>query len=213
VSGISRPGIWHLLLWMTCCAIYLSLMRWFLPPTGLRSTDIIQLSLFALYTGLCWTGALLVIGRTVRPAGFPLEPGAWLLFALGCILAVDLLTAMLSDRPEHRSLSWRLSAGCLAWAAPTLSRDLPGRWKALFAMLAILATARLVWSLVAVSYRLPPMPRQAIRGYALVQLIAGLTALLAVALRDRQLRRRDGWLHWTGIACLVVWLRWCASVW
>jgi hypothetical protein len=210
VSDSSQPGIWHLLLWMTCCAVYFSLMKLFLPASVLRPADVIRLSLFALFTGLCWTGALLAIGRMVRGSGPALEPGMWLLFTLGCVLAVDFVVALLPDRSAVRPLSLHLAAGCLTWVAPMLSRRLPGRWKALFAVMAVLSAAKLLWLIAAIGQGLD-ISRQYVHGYALVQLIAGLAVLSIVVLRDWQAKQRDSWLHWMGIVCLVVWLGWCAS--
>ncbi len=200
-----QPRLWHLLLWMTGCAVYFGLTRHLIVRSPDNPAQMTLLVALALYTGLCWTGAALALIQIVgvrRPA---LEPGTWLLFSLGCILAIDLgvefLPAQFAIRPE----AIQLSSTCLALTLPALSRRMPGTWKSLFAILALLMAGQLIWLVAALRGSLA-MPDRLLYRYVMLRSLLGLAWIGATLLRDQQAGRRYGWLHWMGITCAVIWL-------
>jgi hypothetical protein len=138
-----------------------------------------------------------------RPAA--IEPGAWLLFSLGCILTVDLAVALLPAGFPVRRESLQIGGTCLALALPTLSRRMPGRWKALLALLTLLAAAQLVVLLGALSLEVE-LARASLARFRIIRAGVGLVMLAAVTLLDYRAHRRHGWLHLVGIAAMAVWL-------
>jgi hypothetical protein len=194
-----------LLLWMTGCAVYFSLARHFLLGQPRTPGDMLWLCALAVYTGLCWTGAIVVAASLLGRKRAPPEPAAWWLFALGCILTLDLLVPTVPSPFVVRPESLRLGGTCLVLSLCTLSRHLPRRWKALFAALCLLAAGKLVTLLAALSQE-QTLPATWGRGYARIQAVVGLTVLAAVVVGDRREKLHYGWLHWIGVLCGVIWL-------
>jgi hypothetical protein len=200
-----RPSLWHLMLWMTGCAVYFSLVRQFLRRAPDNPGQILLLSALALYTGLCWTGTVIALTQLWGHRRRVLEPGTWLLFSLGCILTVELLVEFLPEGFPLRADSLQIGGTCLALALPTLSRRLPLTWKVWFAVLALLMAAKMVWLLVSLTHG-APLSEPAIKVYSLLRTTVGLSLLGIAMAGDLRLERRYGWLHWTGVLCAVIWL-------
>ena len=111
---------------MTGCAVYFSLTRHILQGVPRGGTEIAILTALALYTGLCWTGAAIAGEGLWSRRRIELEPGAWWLVSLACILTVDLIVPQLPKSWSVRPESLQMGVTGLALALPTLSRRLPG---------------------------------------------------------------------------------------
>jgi hypothetical protein len=204
---VGRASLAHLVLWLTGCAIYFSLARQFLPQPPESPRQFLLLSALALYTSLCWTGMAVVVSRVFgigRPP-IAIEPGAWLLFSLGCILTIDLGVAFLPSSLPMRREPLQIGGTCLALVLPTLSRRMPRSWKGLFVTLALLATVQLV-ALVASRTLEFEFSERRISQLAIIRSSIGLMALAAVVLYDHRAGPRFGWLHWMGVAATIIWL-------
>ena len=112
--------------------ILFALSRSFLPERPAGLVGILLLSLLAAIYGACWAGCLVVVYRCLRSARPQIEPGEWLLFCLGLILAVEVVTKLLPDQFIIQKPSLQLAADCGVLVIPTLSRRLATRWKLLF---------------------------------------------------------------------------------
>ena len=171
------PSLWHLLVWMTGCAVYFSLARRFLPRTARQSGPDAPAERTCALHGLCWTGAVVALiqswagiaaGRSSRGRGCCFRWGA-----------------------SWRSICWssschasscgacRIVAGggtCLALALPTLSRRLPGWWKGFFVVLALLMAGKLVWLLASLT-RGVTMPERSVGSLRAAAVGAGAAAV------------------------------------
>jgi hypothetical protein len=201
----SRPTLGQLVLWLTGCAVYFSLVRTFLPHAPEAPARILLLSGLALYTGLCWTGLVIVLRRLAGRAAAAIEPGAWLLFSLGWILTIDLVVEFLPPDFLVRRESLQIGVTGLALALPTLSRRMPGHWKALFALLTLLVAAQLLGLLGALSLEID-LPRERVAQFRVGRAIAGLVMLAAATLIDHRTGHRRDWLHTLGVAATAIWL-------
>lgn len=200
----NRPSLGHLLLLITCCAIYFALARQILhrPLRGL--SDLLLLSLLSTVTGICWSGTIVVVYRKLRSTRVTTEPGDWLMFCIGLVEATDILAQLLPDTFIIRRSSLPIAAECLVFVLPMLSRRLPPIWRILFAILVLSSAFPLCSALLValdVARQIPDasLISQTVRPYLIVSAVA-ITSVI-----DWRANRKHGWSHWLGIACLVIW--------
>ncbi|HJT32605.1 MAG TPA: hypothetical protein VJ783_11225 [Pirellulales bacterium] len=204
-AAAPRLGVVHLLLWTGCCAVFFGLARGLaMQPVGVLGA--VVLIMLALGCGTAWTGLLTSVCRWVRGARWPLEPGQWLLTIEG--VAICLLVAEQFDRSHlFRNPYAVIDAvtACL-FVLPLFSRKLPMPWKWLFGLLAlvyVLPLAEICLQAWAHAPRSLQWLAAQLSPYRKMSCAAVGAAALAVA--DRLIGRRWGWLHWTGVAN-TVWL-------
>lgn len=202
-----RPGIGHLILWMSCCAILFALSRSFLPERPAGLVGILLLSLLAAIYGACWAGCLVVVYRCLRSARPQIEPGEWLLFCLGLILAVEVVTKLLPDQFIIQKPSLQLAADCGVLVIPTLSRRLATRWKLLFVgfvlsyalpLCIVLGETLGLWPSIQLADPLSIIRQM--RPYILSAMLA------AVVILDAREKHCYSWSHWLGVACTALWV-------
>jgi hypothetical protein len=200
-----RLSIAHLLLWTTACALFFAAVKALakVPPGGL-GTVLVALDGFGV--GAAWAGLCVFVSRRLRGAGWPIEPGEWLLALFGMRLAVETLLKLTMSGQFH-SLPSVLDAltSCLA-VVPVFSRVLPAPWKVVFYLLTGIYGLPLVHLCLEAWLH---WPHGALGGLA-DQIVAGQTLLFGLVVlpavwRDWRTGRRWSWLHWTGLA-LVWWL-------
>lgn len=202
-------SIAHLLLWTGCCALFVALTR-NLTARQPGSLGGILLMLLALGNGTAATGLSITLTRSFRGAPWPVEPGQWLLAALGAVAIVEMLVEGASGTwVQHPQRIVEAVAAC-AFAIPLFSKRLASSWKWLFAAISVLHAFPL---LVAVSDA-PHVLAQTLV-YLTSSRLAAATAIGAVALAvsertypaataDRAAIKRC-WLHWAGLMT-AVWL-------
>jgi hypothetical protein len=193
------------MLWLTACAIYLAASRTFLRRAPQTTAEHVRLWLLAAYTGTCWAGAAMAIASWRQRSRPSIEPGTWLLWAVGVILAAEVIVGGLPESLPVVKPSLLMATTCLATAWPTLSRHLAGHWKLLFTVLGVLESIRMVAVVLALTQDIDllarlPMP------YPRVRAIVALTVLGALLVHDQRTERQYSWLHWTGVACGIAWL-------
>ena len=203
-----RFSIAHLMLWIACTALYLSIIR-ILVQSGpglaeLPLVSIVLLLLHAIGAGAAGAGTLVFLVRRLRRVNWPIEPGEWLLFIVGTQLPLDLLALYLIISLDEifsstHYVSWALSCGVLIF--PTFSRKLPNRWRALFCLLILIYSWPLVvtcgqmwfgWEFSGVSGMTTFIARNK---YWLAMLL-----VVVLVVWDKSQHVRYGWLGWTGVA-------------
>ena len=98
-----RFGLSHLLLWMTCCAIYLAAVgKMSEQEPGAIGLAIV--SFIAFGYGAALSGLLIFLSRRIRRERWPIEPGEWLVLALGAQLSAELAIAEGIETVEHLAL-------------------------------------------------------------------------------------------------------------
>ena len=200
---LPRFGLAHLMLWTGCVCGYLAIVR-ALSQQQIGWVGAVVVTLQAIGGGGGWAGLLIFAGRRFRGAGWPIEPGEWLLAVLGTRLVLEVLLAQVPKTfltaPETVLAAL---TGCLL-VVPALSRRLPTPWKVLFCVLALLYSG----PLLAVCLRFG-LPEHQVTLTQIAQFISwlrpGVTAALVVVVAGvvHFRGRRFGWLHWAGLGvCL-----------
>lgn len=202
-SRSNRPSLGHLILWVSCCAVFFGLSRSFAFDLK-NPLDVVLLSSLGAVYGACWAGCLTVIYRYVFTSRPEIAPGEWLLFCLGLIMAVEVLLSQLPEDLVIRKPALSLAFTCAILIPPTLSRRLAGRWKVLF-VLFVLAYAAPLSLALAQSLALTDAPNvlvvmQRARPYLI------LIALAVMVFLDTRTSQKQVWSHWLGIACTTIWL-------
>jgi hypothetical protein len=192
-----RFGTAHLMLWVSCTAVFLSIVRALAnQPVGVVGMGIACTS--AATTGAAWAGLLIFVSRRIRRVAWPIEPGEWLVAVLGASLAIQMLQYLLPSNFHLRTEFVAGAAMCCLLVVPTLSRQLPASWKALFIFLIGLYSLPMLLigcGLIAVD-RFAQAVQQ-------LPLPLSIVAICIVAVWKWRTGPRYGWLHWAGIA---VWI-------
>ena len=81
-----RPSISHLMIWTTCSAAYLAIVRWLSPPEAQQGFQGVYM-VYAVLTGATFMGAVVLVGERIR-RGRPMmrQPGHWLLLVPSVVL-------------------------------------------------------------------------------------------------------------------------------
>lgn len=205
-----RPtlSVLHLLLWITCCALFLAVAR-AMTTRAPGTLGMLFLTMLAAGNGAAWAGLLITLARAFRRSPWPIEPGQWLLALLGAVAVVEALAEAATGKWVKDPRGIVQAAAACAFVLPLFAKKLAARWKWFFASLSCFYALPL---LVAVS-----------NGHGLVgRVVAPLTpsrvtvaaavgsAVLAVFERvssatNADSRTATGWLHWTGIVT-TAWL-------
>ena len=193
-----RLSIAHLYLWVTCCAVHLALVRTLLPSDQPGVIGVALVSLEAMIAGAAWAGLVIFLTRRWRRSRWPIEPGEWLLAALGVHFAVEMmLTGRLGRAFAAPSAIVAAATACVL-VLPTFTR-LPARWRIAFYVLLALQCAPLAM-LAAIVFGIR------VYGWAeftvklpLLATVVNIAALGVVAYRDRVAAARHTWLHWLGL--------------
>ncbi|MCP4193497.1 MAG: hypothetical protein GY768_23025 [Planctomycetaceae bacterium] len=206
-----RLGIGHIILWISCCAIFFAISKHAESDRWVAPIGILLLSLIASIYGTCWAICLIVIYRCVRFSRPQIQPGEWLLFCLGLIFTAEVLTEQLPKNSILSGAALQLAIACGALVIPTLSRQLAMRWRLLFIGF-VVAYAGPLCLILADSSGFFPGLNLAQWSTTLIPVRPILLAIMlsAVVLRDAQQKQPYGWSHWLGIACTACWI---ASKW
>lgn len=195
-AAAPRLGVGHLLLMTGFAGLYLEV----LGALGLKRTDLIgglATATQSLLVAACWTGLALLVLRGVRGARWAVEPGHWLLSAMGARLAVAAVLFVANRaflRPFIQPEMPAFAAFFCVLAISTLARDTDPVWKTVLIATAALACLPILVSLGpwAAETRFLEEPLRNISLPALLVL-----PWLAVAWERRTDR---SWLHWVGLA-------------
>ena len=205
-----RLSVIHLLLWITCCALYLAIAR-LMTARAPGTLGMFFLAMLAAGNGAAWAGLLITLARSFRRSPWPIEPGQWLLALLGAVAIVEALAESATGKWLKDPRGVVQAATACAFVVPLFSKRLAARWKWLFASVSFLFALPL---LVALSNAHGLGRTMAHLTPARVTLAAAVgSALLASYDRLSSPAKADtragksGWLHWTGIvtaACLAM---------
>jgi hypothetical protein len=211
----------HLLLWITCCAVYLTIalgIQGVLESveTGHLPGERFERALEALVSGTVLTGLLILLRKRVRgDSQMFRSPGHWLLLSMAPNMLANapanLLALNLRDMPVVDSvLQFRWGTHDLLSAALSIAAVIVvtgRRWKLCFATLSAGFAFR------AMGETLPLLlPSDRPTGSFLPALLdlgdlIGLIAsilLLVVGVADLAERRHRDWLHWAGFATFMM---------
>lgn len=213
VDLVSPPrfGTRSLLLWIAGAAVALAAVRR-LNPVEPGALGLLLVSGYAAGCGAAWTGLSLWIARALRGAQWPVEPGHWLLVALGARLALELAIRLGAPRAFAAPQAVLDAATCCALVLPLFSRSLSALWKGCFALLCFV-TAWPLATVVLESYFFA-IPKPLVAGSAWIERQQPwLVALVAIAfaLADRRAWRARTWLHWTGLG-VALWFAMAAAL-
>ncbi|MDG2384266.1 MAG: hypothetical protein P8N76_21535 [Pirellulaceae bacterium] len=206
-----RLGIGHFILWTSCCAVFFAVSKHAAPDRWVAPIGILLLSLIAGIYGTCWAGCLIVVYRCIRFSRPQIQPGEWLLFCLGLILTVEILTNQFPPHFIFSKAALQIATACGALVIPTLSRQLATRWKLLFIGF-VIAYAGPLYLVFGESIGFPVGLQFAKWSTSVMWVRPFLLAIMlsAVVIRDAQQKQPYGWSHWLGIACTACWI---ASKW
>ena len=206
-----RLGIIHLIVGITCVAVYLGLMRTPLSLSGptfdREETGVFfkgMLLFSCLGAGIAMGGPCLLLARVVRGVPFPIHPGDYLLVLWG-VNSIFSLGASFVLVSEYRM--WWMFIGplrmvgaviCL-WAANLVET---GRWRAFFFLM---AGVQVIGCLLCC---LGPIVN--------VQDVLFSVVLAVIVVRDHWQGLRYPWTHWLGVG-LQIWfalatLGWLAAI-
>ena len=191
-------GVVHLLLWMACCALYLGIMRrqFDVEPGAL---GLVMLAAFGLSTSLAWTGLAIFATRRLRGARWPIEPGEWLLAALGLQFTLAWLIRLVDSRLITSQQSVVEAVICCFLLLPLLGR--PARpWTIVFALLITLMAMPLVVMALSLLGWIDVPRRGLWEGITLLRSAATIGIVPLAAAIDR---RRHSWLHRLGLIVFV----------
>jgi hypothetical protein len=204
-----RLGISHLLVWTTCVAFYLGIMRsfWLLSPEQLETPIFFRIidGLYGMGSGTALVGLVLFAARRYRRIRFPVYPGEVLLVALGASTVLGLMKTMLIwfalPESDLLSLQWLRLIDLVSGLGNALIYFIAAvrvkvtRWRT------YLATVVVVSALHGCAlFRLP----WAIIPYIVTSPLPSLV-LAVVVLMDVIQRKKYPWTHWVGVG-IAVWL-------
>lgn len=207
-SPLGSPfSLLHVLLWVSGCATFLGLARRSaLTTPSLDAYSLLLICSLTVFVGACWMGMILVVARKLGWGRGRAELGAWLLFSMGLI---QLASCSINLLPENLSISKNsllVAAVCLAWSLPTMSHTLTNEARWLFVVLLVIDV---VWRVpFALSTLMPAWAWQDLEG-KMRWAVRWPSVVIGVALFMTLSRRRyydvkHGWLHWLGLACLLL---------
>lgn len=201
----------HMLLWIAAAAAALAAVRR-LNPVEPGAIGLLLASGYAAGCGAAWTGLSLWIARALRGGIWPVEPGHWLLVALGARLALELAIRLVAPRAFAAPQAVLDAATSCAFVLPLLSRSLSPLWKGCFALLCFV-TAWPLATIVSEGCFFAPPELLVASGDWLERRQPWLVALVAVAfaLADWRTARQRTWLHWTGLG-VALWLALAAAL-
>ena len=185
-----------LLVWLSCCAVYLAVARTFLLTGPQDGFQVFTLTALTFLYGTSWAGMLLVLWSVLMRGDRQLEPGVWLLFSLGITLIGDLVIGALPTNFVIQKPALTIATASMAYVLPTLVRRMSPAWKLVFIALLVammLPLIGIVGGPVAWAERL----HQWGRGIALISFAVPVT-------QDVRRGVRRTWLHWIGVLCLVL---------
>jgi hypothetical protein len=204
-SSAPRLSVGHILLWIAGAAAAMAAVRR-LSPVEPGALGLLLVSGYAAGCGAAWTGLCLWIARSLRGETWPVEPGHWLLVALGARLALELAIRLGAPRAFAAPQAVLDAATCCAFALPLLSRSLAALWKVCFALLCFVTS----WPLMIIvleNFWFALAPPLAASGVWIEHQRPWLVALVALvfAFADWRASRSRTWLHWTGFG-VALWL-------
>ncbi|MDP6443998.1 MAG: hypothetical protein QGG36_25160 [Pirellulaceae bacterium] len=213
VDARHPPGfsIGHLMLLITGASAYFSIVAQ-LNRKMVGSTGVVILIWQSLVFGCGFLGLCVFLRRRGSNAPWRLEPGEWLAAIVGFELAVaavlDLLNASL-DSPIVRAGNVAAILGCSLLVAPTLAKSTDPKWRLVFAVMALLASAQftiaIVWSFLSESLGDAMGAAWSIRNQAAAygKGAAGFVGLGFAAVESARWSEdrgpRPAWLHWVGV--------------
>jgi hypothetical protein len=196
---------------MTCCVVYFSLTRLVLTDAPRGPGQWLLWSGLSAYTGICWATALTILWRAIRAGGTPVEPGQWLLFCVGMVLALDIVVRWSPDALRIPRPAIMAAGSCSVLLIPVLSRHLPLAWKRFFMLLVLIYALPVAvimldnldaWPLSAIG------PGQLLDFWRRFRRMIVLLAAFWVLICDYRAARHGSWLHYFGIvSTTIIWLR------
>ena len=188
-------------MWVTCCAVHLAVVRALTVNAEPGLVGLAIVSLYSMVVGAAWAGLVIFLTRRMRRSRWPIEPGEWLLAALGVRLVVEMILAGPVGRAFAAPQTILAAATACVLVLPTFARW-PTRWRIFFYVQLALQCVPLASLAVALVLRVHN------EGWAeftvrapLWGAVVNLVALGVVAYRERAAKTRRTWLHWLGF-CL-----------
>jgi hypothetical protein len=195
-------GIAHLMLWMACWGIYLGVLRrMFLEEP--RLLGLLIVGVVGLSTTLSWAGLAVFLTRRGRRVSWPIEPGEWLLAALGFHLALYLLFDPIGERIVRSPHQIADALLCCFLVLPLFGKlTLP--WKVAFGALLVVTLLVLLVVFLADLEWLSGQTLLAIwSNMFTVQSASAIATVWCAAVVDYRHGRRYGWLHALGLSVFV----------
>jgi len=191
-----RLGVGHLLIWVGCCAVYLTLLR---QGGGVADwRHFVVICLHATGHGAALAAVVVLALRALRGQRWTIEPGLWLLAAMGVVAAVRIALGLAERDVFFRDEVVLRSIACCLLVLPALSRATPPWWKVVCCLLAALWAAPLAAGLLqhALGGAVVEFAQWASHGRLAC---AALLLIVAVAIDVRR-RAARSWLHFVGAA-------------
>ena len=185
-----------LLVWLSCCAVYLAVARTFLLTGPQDGFQVFTLTALTFLYGTSWAGMLLVLWSVLMRGDRQLEPGVWLLFSLGITLIGDLVVGALPTDFVIQKPALTIATASMAYVLPTLVRRMSPAWKLVFIALLVatmLPLIGIVGGPVVWAERLHQWGR-----------VIALISFAVPVTQDVRRGVRRTWLHWIGVLCLVL---------
>lgn len=201
-----RFGLSHLFLWMTCCAIYLAAVGE-MSEQEPGAIGLAIVSFTAVGYGAALSGLLIFLSRRIRRVRWPIEPGEWLVLALGAQLSAELaMYRWLVPDPIRSPGGVAAVITCCLLVLPMLDRHVTKPWKAYCCIVLLFFVKPLVdYCLVLLDLQiiLPSALGAALLDYRWL-ILPFLATIVCVYDRVHEMRR--GWLHWAGLGTLIWYL-------
>lgn len=210
-SGQEHPrlGVGHILLWVTVCAFFFSLIQLAAqtPATGI---GVLRAAAIVVLESIPVTAAIVVIARLVRGVRYPIQAGEWLLFVLGIAIAIQAIVVLWPQDSIFVPTTIAAAATCCVRAIPTLSRRLHWVWKCFF-VLYVMTDATLLSLNLAKHYfvDLSISPTLETSLYWFIDSVFTPTIACVAPWLIGIWRSKNGepgnWSHWLGIASFTIW--------
>lgn len=198
-----RLGIGHLLLWISCCAVYLVLLRQTGPKSPTWDVSVIFV-LHALGHGAALAGWLVFVARWPRRRRWATEPGFWLLATFGAVAVARIVLGLIPRDLFHQDEAVLSAITCCLLVLPALDRETPPAWKAAFCLLAVVLATPLLTAVGQMAFGYGGGAWEVAGkyfGYARLPVCALIVAVPVVV--DRRQKNRHTWMHWVGLVVLL----------
>lgn len=203
-TNLTRPGLRHMLLWLTMISLYFALAENLLDDRPRAVIGVFILVGQAVIAGAAWSGLLITLSRSWRRVAVIIEPGQWLMVVVGVRLLAEALLRLPVGQVFVVPEAMTGVCTCCVLVVPTLSKHLSMPWKLLFSLLAVSHGAPFGLAVSQTVFGLPHVIHNELIAWWAFLLSLGIPPSLAIWLQMRG--ERSTWLHWAGVSVWCLWL-------